>query len=262
MQSLVFFVFMALVLLVAKSFRPIVTPSFVRQMSVSVASSTGSATSSNRSLILSLREHLGNDKIRLILASQSPRRREILDMMGLNGLFDVRPSPLDETELQQQLSGSLPIPYTLALAEAKAKTLAETISSIRGPTIVLGSDTIVELDGCILEKPIDAADAKRMLTSLSGRQHSVHTGVALYTVSDQTIKLHGSFVDTASVEFAVLSDADVDEYIATGEPMDKAGSYGIQGIGGQLVSRITGEFFTVSFSWFRKSRMKDCSLIL
>jgi septum formation protein len=210
-------------------------------------------------LLLSMRGHLGADegKIRLILASQSPRRKEILDMMGLKDLYDVIHSPLDESALQAQLyeegGGDMPEPktYTRVLAEEKAKALAMEISSqVTQPTIVVGSDTIVAWNDSILEKPKDKADAKIMLTQLSGSQHTVHTGVAIYRVlpqalSDQPVTLVTSFVDTANVVFATLSGADIDAYIATGEPMDKAGSYGIQGIGGQFVASMEGDFFTV-----------------
>jgi septum formation protein len=186
----------------------------------------------------------------LLLASQSPRRKEILDMMGLAGRFEAIPSPLDETALQQKLlretmTTDLKV-YTRVLAEEKAKALALTILSTSSqPTLVLGSDTIVDLDGALLEKPKDAADAKDMLSRLSGRKHAVHTGVALYSVAKGDVALETSFTDTALVEFAHLSEHDVDAYIATGEPMDKAGSYGIQGIGGQFVKSIVGDFFTV-----------------
>jgi septum formation protein len=178
-------------------------------------------------------------------------------MMGLKDLYDVIHSPLDESALQSQLydeeSGGMPEPktYTRVLAEEKAKALAMEISSqVTQPTIVLGSDTIVAFNDSILEKPKDTADAKIMLTQLSGNEHTVHTGVAMYRVlpqalSDEPVTLVASFVDTANVRFAPLSGTDIDMYIATGEPMDKAGSYGIQGIGGQLVSSMEGDFFTV-----------------
>jgi septum formation protein len=217
------------------------------------------------SLVLSLSHHLGpcHDTtcadIHLILASQSPRRQEILDMMGLQGKFTTTPSPLDETALQRQLTDHAPIHYTRILAEEKAKALAvEMVAAaaaasrtlLMKPTLILGSDTIVDLDGSILEKPIDQAAAKVMLRSLSGRQHSVHTGVAIYLVLPDTEvstspTLVDSFTDTAQVCFAELSEHDIDAYIATKEPMDKAGAYGIQGIGGQFVAHVNGDFFTV-----------------
>ena len=118
----------------------------------------------------------------------------------------------------------------------------------------MGSDTIVAYDGHILEKPVDEADAVRMLETLQGNRHSVHTGVALVKVQQRQqhqhegndVKLVEAFTDTAQVTFSTLSTSDIASYVATGEPMDKAGSYGIQGIGGQLVTSIEGDFFTVS----------------
>lgn len=209
-------------------------------------------------------------RVQLILASQSPRRREILDMMGLQRRFQVIPSPLKEEEVQVHYSASLPpTEYTRRLAEEKALALAQTfltktttttttaVSSLH-PTLVLGSDTIVELHGNVLEKPKHVNDARNMLRQLSGQEHQVHTGVALYLVESSStnitesssstpisIRLLSSFTDTAWVQFASLSSQDIEAYVATGEPLDKAGSYGIQGVGGQFVTKITGDFFTV-----------------
>ena len=172
-------------------------------------------------------------------------------MMGLANSYEVEPSPLDESKLQVELVAKKlsSKEYTCRLAEAKARALAVTHANDsaddRIPTFYLGSDTIVELDETILEKPKDTADAKRMLTMMSGRQHHVHTGVALYRLFQTDISLIGSFTDTATVTFAELGEDDIDAYIASGEPMDKAGSYAIQGIGGQFVTEITGDFFTV-----------------
>lgn len=224
------------------------------------------ARSSSPKLLFSMRHHLGTEA-RLILASESPRRREILGMMGLQDRFETIPSPLDESALQLELSSTPheghrcvadPKEYTRILAEEKARALAISLSantidhSVHLPMLILGSDTIVELDGKILEKPVDQVDANKMLCALSGREHYVHTGVAIFKVLPQTsqsdifMALQSSFTDTAYVQFAELSQEDIDAYIATGEPMDKAGSYGIQGIGGQLVKGVRGDFFTVS----------------
>lgn len=172
-------------------------------------------------------------------------------MMGLAGRFEVSPSPLDESSLQKVLSAKLDCPkeYTQTLAQEKAKALAETrVGLVRKPTLVLGSDTIVDLSDHILEKPIDEAEAVNMLRKLSGIQHAVHTGVALYRIDPDASApmLCTSFVDTAIVSFATISEEDIAAYVATGEPMDKAGSYGIQGLGGQFVSSVQGDFFTVS----------------
>ena len=228
---------------------------------MTTTSLSGAFDGTSQQLVLSLSEHLGAQgsvsDIHLILASQSPRRREILDMMGLQGKYTPTPSPLDESALQAKLAKETPVDYTRKLAEEKAKALAvDIVKSATRPVLVLGSDTIVDLDGKILEKPTDEADAKRMLTSLSGRKHCVHTGVAVYLVpkasgdttsssSSAPPTLMASFTDTAQVCFAKFTESDIDAYIATKEPMDKAGSYGIQGIGGQLVSNVDGDFFTV-----------------
>lgn len=209
------------------------------------------AMAEENNLVISLRNHLlpvdslkrgtgDSQKIRLILASQSPRRREILDMMGLQNLFETIPSPLDEDSLAASLQKDDPIEYTRHLAEQKALALANSIS-MSNSTLVLGSDTIVAYSNKILEKPVDQKDAIRMLKELQGNQHMVHTGVALV---DGTT-LVDSFTVTANVRFAELSDADIEAYVNTGEPMDKSGAYGIQGIGGQIVESIDGDFFAV-----------------
>lgn len=193
----------------------------------------------------------------LILASQSPRRREILDMMGLAGRYTVNPSPLDEESLQKELAKTVITPqdYSRTLAESKALALAEHIlkedtlvdenSMTAHSTFILGSDTIVDYSGSILEKPKSESDAIGMLRTLSGAYHEVHTGVALYCLKSGSIELVCSFTDTAKVKFAELGESDIQAYVNTGEPMDKAGSYGIQGMGGQFVERMEGDFFTV-----------------
>lgn len=202
------------------------------------------------SLLVSNVHLLGdNGKIQLILASQSPRRREILDMMGLKGRYTHSPSPLDESELQMRLSSQsiTAESYTQTLAEEKAKAMADTLTNQEENTLIIGSDTIVDLDGKILEKPGTIDEAKSMLRQLSNRWHKVHTGVSIYHVgpTSNDVSLLSSFTNTAQVSFSHLSSADIDAYVKTGEPMDKAGSYGIQGIGGQLVKEIKGDFFTV-----------------
>lgn len=206
---------------------------------------SATAVRGTQSLLVSLRELLEceptSSKAKLILASQSPRRREILGMMGLSEgqEYVVEPSPLDESKLQVDLANEKlpPIEYTRRLAEAKACALAEAHSAeaTRKPRYYLGSDTIVEIDDSILEKPKDEDDAKRMLTSMSGRKHRVHTGVALYRLGSnetgvaETPKLLDSFTDTACVTFTEITPEDIEAYVKSGEPMDKAGSYGIQG---------------------------------
>jgi septum formation protein len=200
--------------------------------------------------------------LRLILASQSPRRQEILDLMGLSGRYIAQPSPLDEEALQIELAKRkdyTPRCYALELAERKAHAMAVTLLTQNNNsnnnddgkiTLVIGSDTIVDLDGEIMNKPTNEADAYNMLKKLSGKWHKVHTGVAIYVVGAKHVIGHDeilmeSHTDTASVKFANLTDSDIHAYIATKEPMDKAGSYGIQGVGGQFVERLEGDYFTI-----------------
>jgi len=182
-------------------------------------------------------------------------------MMGLAGRYTVRPSPLVEETLQLELVKTpiLPQDYTRRLAERKAQALAECMAA-RGDDdaiqvgadvgvvyVILGSDTVIDRDGRILEKPKSDEDARRMLAQLQGRWHQVHTGVALYTVNSISLKVEliSSFVESARVKFAPLSAQDIDAYVKSGEPMDKAGSYAIQGLGGQLVEMIEGDFYAV-----------------
>ena len=190
-----------------------------------------------------------SSKLRLLLASQSPRRREILDMIGLAGRYTAEPSPLNEEELQIELAQKqyTPHDYARTLAERKAHAMSVTMSPSNGEvTLIIGSDTIVDLDGHIMNKPTSEKDAFNMLSRLSGNWHQVHTGVAVYAVGlDDDEKLMFSFTDSASVQFAALTEHDIKSYVASKEPMDKAGGYGIQGIGGQLVQRLEGDYFTV-----------------
>ncbi len=164
-----------------------------------------------------------------MLASQSPRRREILRLAGIP--FTVRVADVDESVLD----GESPADYVQRLAEAKACA----VEAAPGET-VLGADTTVVIDGEILAKPADAADARRMLARLSGRRHEVLTGVCLRRGVTATCE----FV-TTGVVFAPLTAAEIDEYVASGEPMDKAGAYAIQGLASKFVERIEGDYFNV-----------------
>ena len=166
----------------------------------------------------------------LILASASPRRRELLLQIGLD--FTVVTADIDETPL----SGELHTGYTLRLAEAKARA----VLLLHPDAVVVGADTTVAVDGELLGKPLDAADAARMLRLLSGRSHQVTTAVALLT-RDQTL----TAAETTSVFFSGLTNHDIKAYIATGEPMDKAGAYAIQGHAAQWISRIEGDYSNV-----------------
>jgi septum formation protein len=167
---------------------------------------------------------------RIILASQSPRRRELLTLVGIP--HEVRPADLDE----RVLPGEAPAPHAERLARAKA----EAVAANEPEAIVIGADTIVVLDGDILGKPRDAGDAAAMLHRLSGRTHTVLTAVAV-TRNGRTV----SGVESVEVTFRPVTREQIDAYIATGEPMDKAGAYGIQGFGAVIVERVHGDYFAV-----------------
>ena len=168
--------------------------------------------------------------VRVVLASQSPRRRELLALVGIP--HEVRPADVDESVLP----GELPVPHCERLARLKADTLARS----NRDDVVVGSDTIVVVDGDILGKPRDPAHATEMLTRLSGRTHTVFTAVA---VSHAGMTRSG--VEEVDVTFRALDDDTIAAYIATGEPMDKAGAYGIQGFGAAIVERVEGDYFAV-----------------
>ena len=167
---------------------------------------------------------------RIVLASASPRRRDLLTLIGI--AHEVRPADVDETVR----SGERADDYTERLARAKAAALAAVVPD----ALVVGSDTTVVVDDAILGKPCDEADAARMLRQLGGRRHTVHTAVAV--ARDGRVE---SGVERVDVTFRALTDADIASYIATGEPMDKAGAYGIQGYGATIVERIEGDYFAV-----------------
>jgi septum formation protein len=167
---------------------------------------------------------------RIILASQSPRRRELLTLVGIP--HEVRPADLDE----RVLPGEAPAPHAERLARAKA----EAVAANEPEAIVIGADTIVVLDGDILGKPRDAGDAAAMLHRLAGRTHTVLTAVAV-TRNGRTV----SGVESVEVTFRPVTREQIDAYIATGEPMDKAGAYGIQGFGAVIVERVHGDYFAV-----------------
>lgn len=168
----------------------------------------------------------------LILASSSPRRRELLKTLGLS--FSIQTSDVDETTAP----GLTPRQVVEELAMRKAKAVASRLSE----GVVLGADTIVVLDGEILGKPADEADAYRMLSALQGRAHTVYSGVALIDASTGRSEVSHSKTE---VKIRPLTEKEIQAYIATKEPMDKAGSYAIQGIGSTIVEGITGDYFTV-----------------
>lgn len=165
----------------------------------------------------------------LVLASGSPRRRELLTSVGLT--FTVRPADLDEV----YRPGESPTDYVARLSMEKAAEVA------RRDEIVLAADTTVELDGRVLEKPVDHGDARRMLRELSGRTHHAHTGVTVRGTDGWA----ETIVVSTAVTFVELTDAAIDWYVATGEAADKAGAYGIQGAAGAFVARVDGSVTNV-----------------
>ena len=171
--------------------------------------------------------------MKLILASASARRAEILRDAGLS--FVVLSSAVDETPYENESPHDL----VARLASAKAELAA---ARAIGPAIIIGADTVISLDGLILGKPRSSDDARHMLEKLSGRTHSVVTGVALIRLPDSERR---TFVESTLVHFAALSAEQITRYLATGEPHDKAGAYAIQGHAGRFIPRVEGCYFNV-----------------
>lgn len=167
---------------------------------------------------------------RFIVASASPRRKELLENVGFT--FDIIPSDADES-CEEALT---PEELVKELAARKAQSVFES----NRDAVVLGCDTVVEYGGTVLGKPVNREEAKKMISMLSGRVHNVHTGVCLMS-EEKTV----SFVKTVKVEFYPLTEAEVEAYVSTGECDDKAGAYGIQGLGCVLVKGIEGDYFSV-----------------
>jgi septum formation protein len=175
---------------------------------------------------------------RLILASTSPRRRELLGLLGLP--FEVVASRYDEDSLSP---GSLTPPeYVTRLAAGKA---SEVAARTEGDALVIGADTTVILDGQTLNKPADAADARRMLRLLSDRTHQVYTGLCLVPVENGMVGAAQTDHAVTGVTFDALTDETIAAYVATGEPLDKAGAYGIQGKALSFIPGIQGDYFNV-----------------
>ena len=166
----------------------------------------------------------------IILASASPRRKEILELADLK--FDVMPS-----DAQEITTKTAPNEVVMELASLKAKYIYKKSEK---QSMIVGADTVVAYQGQILGKPTDKADAKRMLTMLSGQTHEVYTGVCV--IEDGKTK---TFYEETKVTFYEISDEQVDHYIKTGEPMDKAGSYGIQGKAAVFIKGIEGDYYNV-----------------
>jgi nucleoside triphosphate pyrophosphatase len=203
-------------------------------------------------------------KFRLILASASPRRAEILRRAGFR--FETRPAMVDETVRAEEA----PAEHVRRLAREKALTGAMQLS---GPAVVVGADTVVVAGGEILGKPTSRSDARRMLRLLSGRTHAVLTGLALLRLPRRSRRcpaLSGatlrSAVESTRVTFAPLSAREIAAYLASGEPMGKAGAYAIQGRGGKFVTRIEGCYCNVVglplarlYSMLRKAGLENIS---
>ncbi len=169
----------------------------------------------------------------LILASASPRRGAILENAGIR--FERRATEIDESPLP----GESPEACVIRSAEEKARGASRGVA---GEAIVVGADTLVVVDGKVMGKPADEEEARRMLRSLSGRTHRVITGVVALRLPDGSTR---RAAETTNVTFAALTDREIDDYVATGEPMDKAGAYGIQERAGRFVARIEGCYFNV-----------------
>jgi septum formation protein len=170
--------------------------------------------------------------VRVVLASQSPRRRDLLALVGV--AHEVRPADVDESVRP----GEAPDAYVRRLAGEKARAVADALGD--PGAAVVAADTTVVVDGEILGKPADAAEARAMVRRLAGRAHEVFTGMAV--VRGPRL---ADAVERVGVTFRPLGDDEIAAYVATGEPMDKAGAYGIQGYGATIVERVDGDYFAV-----------------
>lgn len=168
----------------------------------------------------------------IILASQSPRRRMLLEQMGVKGFQIVSP------EIDERVEGS-PTPERM-VEELSRRKAAAVASRIGGEALIVAADTVVVLDGAVLGKPQDREEAFAMLSALSGKRHHVYTGVTVGG-RGRAVTWH----EVTSVTFRGLAAEEIRGYIATGEPMDKAGAYGIQGLGALMVSGIEGDYYNV-----------------
>lgn len=169
--------------------------------------------------------------MKIILASQSPRRKELLERMGITD-FKIIPARGSE----RADPGLTPA----RLVEELSRRKCLEVAAAHPDGLVIAADTVVAIDGCVLGKPRDREDAARMLAALSGREHTVYTGVTV-SCRNELVTEH----ESTAVRFRALDREDIRRYIATGEPMDKAGAYGIQGYGCVLVEGITGDYYNV-----------------
>jgi septum formation protein len=174
--------------------------------------------------------------MKLILASSSPRRAEVLRNAEIE--FELRSALVGES----RNAGESPSEYVQRLALAKARAVGYMLGDARENILIVGADTVVLIGDEILGKPESADDARRMLRRLSGTVHEVHTGLAVLSAASGAERV---VEEISLVHFAPLTEAEIDAYLATGEPFDKAGAYGIQGIGGRYVTRVEGCYFNV-----------------
>jgi septum formation protein len=199
-----------------------------------------------------------NKEYRVILASASPRRKELLSLIGITN-YEIQVSSFAENLDKSTFTSAEE--YCRNTAEEKVKDVCRNLDlgSLDKKTIVIGADTIVAINGMILEKPVDEDDAFRMISLLNGQEHEVHTAVVLFSNfhsnnsnnSNPSPARHSplmkftSIIETTKVRFSHLQEQDIIAYVQSGEGRDKAGSYGIQGLGGQLVEKVDGCYFNV-----------------
>jgi septum formation protein len=174
--------------------------------------------------------------MKLILASSSPRRAAILRDAGI--AFQIRATQIGEDALPGETAHAM----VARLAEAKARAAAAQVDPGARECLIVGADTTVELDGEILGKPRDSAHAREMLAKLSGRTHHVLTGIFLLRLPENSAS---AAVENSAVTFAPLAEKEIDAYVATGEPLGKAGAYAIQGLAGRYIPKIEGCYFNV-----------------
>ena len=175
-------------------------------------------------------------RMKLILASSSPQRAEVLRNAGF--LFEIIPAHVDESCREGETAGN----FVRRLAETKASTVAALLPQASQPAIVVGADTVICVDGLILGKPANAHNAGEILRRLSGRTHEVITGLAVLSWPGGVRRVEQ---ESTRVTFVSLKESEIEDYVASGEPLGKAGAYAIQGLGGRFVERVEGCYFNV-----------------
>ena len=201
------------------------------------------------------------DKSTIVLASQSPRRKQILTNLGLN--LVIKPSHAEEN-LDKSLYVGKPFEYTKDTAALKTDAVFQEVDHEyeNQNLLVIGTDTVVTYQGTIYEKPRDKDDAFRILSTLNNTSHSVFSGIKMIWRTAGGVKKNVSFYEETKVKFANVSDEVLKSYIETGDPMDKAGGYGIQGIGGNLIEGIQGDYFNVMGFPVHRFSVKLTELVL